>query len=55
MSELGNARGFLYGFARLLGWVQIIIDFLTGHTKKASKMLANKFIGRKIGSKIYFR
>jgi hypothetical protein len=55
MSELGNARGFLYGLARLLSWVQIIIDFLTGHTKNASTMLANKVIGRKIGSKIYFK
>ncbi|MGA7562581.1 MAG: hypothetical protein WBW55_05195 [Desulfobaccales bacterium] len=55
MSELGEARGLLYGLARLLGWFQIITDLLTGHTKKGCKMLANKFIGRKIGSKIYIK
>jgi hypothetical protein len=55
MSELGETRGFLYSLARKLGWVQIIIDFLTGHIKQAYKMLANKFIGRKLGSKIYFK
>ncbi|MGA8573877.1 MAG: hypothetical protein ACLP7A_12700 [Desulfobaccales bacterium] len=55
MSELGEARGFLYGLARLLGWFQILIDLLTGHTKKGCKMLANKLVGRKIGSKIYFK
>ena len=55
MSEIGNARGFLYGLARFLGWLQIIIDLFTGHTKMACKKLSNKFIGRKIGSKIYFK
>jgi hypothetical protein len=47
MSELGNERSFLYGLARLLGWLQIILDFLTGHAQRASKKLANKFIGSK--------
>ncbi len=55
MSELGETRGFLYCLARKLGWVQIIIDFLTGHIKQGWKMLANKFIGRKIVSKIFFK
>ena len=55
MSELGKTRSLLYFLARLLGWVQIVIDFLSGHAKQASKKLANKFIGRKIGSKIYFK
>jgi len=55
MSELGEARGFLYALACLLGWFQIIIDFLPGHSKKGCKLLANKFMGRKIGSKIYFK
>jgi len=55
MSEIGKTRGFLYTLARALGWVQIIIEFLSGHTKKAGKKLANKFIGRKIGSKIFFK
>ena len=55
MSELGKTKGFLYSLARILGWAQIVIDFLSGHTKQASKKLANKFIGRKIGSKIYFK
>jgi len=55
MAELSKVRGFLYSLARTLGWVQIVIDFLTGRTKQGSKMLANKFIGRKIGSKIFFK
>jgi hypothetical protein len=55
MSELGSARGFLYGLARFLGWLQIIMGLLTGHTKNACRKLANKFIGRKLGSKIYLR
>ncbi len=55
MSELGGARGVLYGLARLLGWFQIIIDLLTGHARKGCKLLANKVLGRKIGSKIYYK
>lgn len=55
MSEISRTRSFLYNLARQLGWVQIFIDFLTGHTKKACKKLANKAIGRKIGSKIYYK
>ena len=55
MSDLGKARGYLYSLARKLGWIQIIIEFLTGHIKQACKKLANKFIGRKLGSKIYFK
>ena len=55
MSETSQVRSFLYNLARRLGWIQIVIDFFTGHTREAFKKLANKFIGRKIGSKIYFK
>ena len=55
MSETSQTRSFLYNLARRLGWVQIGIDFCTGRTKQACKMLANKVIGRKIGSKIYYK
>jgi hypothetical protein len=55
MSGLGKARGFLYSLGRLLGWVQIVAELLSGHTKRAGKKLANKIIGRKLGSKIYFK
>jgi hypothetical protein len=55
MSETSQARSFLYNLARKLGWIQIIIDFFTGRTTQAFKMLANKVIGRILGSKIYFK
>lgn len=55
MSETSEARSFLYNLARKLGWVQIIIDFFTGRITQGCKMLANKFIGRKIGSKIFWK
>ena len=55
MSELSVIRSLLYNTARILGWLQIFIDFISGHINKGSKKLANKFIGRKIGSKIFFK
>jgi len=55
VSNLGQTRGFLYALARALGWMQIVADLLSGHAKRAGKKLANKFIGSKIGSKIYFK
>ncbi len=47
-------RRLLYNLARFLGWIQIFTALLTGHGRRAGKKLANKLIGRKIGSKIYF-
>jgi len=54
-NPISKTRGILYSAARALGWIQIIMELLKGHGKKAGKRIANKFIGRKIGSKIYFR
>jgi len=54
-SGIGAVRSLCYGLARGLGWFQLILELLSGHTKRAGKKLANKFIGRKVGSKIYFK
>ena len=54
-NPISQVRGLFYGAARALGWVAIVMDLLSGHGKKAGKRLMNKAIGRKLGSKIYFR
>ena len=54
-NPISKTRGLFYSMARMLGWVQTFTDALSGHGQRAVKKLANKVIGRKIGSKIYFR
>lgn len=54
-NPISSTRGALYGLARALGWLQIALELLTGNARRAQKKLANKLIGRKIGSKIYFK
>jgi hypothetical protein len=54
-SPISSTRGLLYRGARLLGWVQAVEDAAEGHPNRAVRKLANKVIGREIGSRIYFR
>ncbi len=55
MTNISKTRGILYRLARLLGWVQMVEDVAEGKPGKAGKRLANKFIGRKLVSKIWFK
>jgi len=44
-NEISAVRSLCYGLPRGLGWIQIFLDLLGGHTKRAGKKLANKLIG----------
>jgi len=52
MSTLRKVRGSLYRGARILGDVNALIS---GNPRKIVKRVANKLIGRKLVSRLWFR
>jgi hypothetical protein len=50
-----KARRTLWNFQRILGTLTMILELLTGQWKRGGKKLANKFIGRHVVRRIFFK
>ena len=48
-------RARLYMISRIIGTIEIILCIITGNFKSACKRIFNKFIGKKIISKLYLK
>lgn len=55
MSLISQIRKTCYQCGRTLGWWRIAENIFTGHPERAAKQLANKIIGRRLVSRIYFK
>ena len=55
MTTISKTRGLLYRLARGLGWLRAVEDVIEGHPDRAAKIVANKIIGRKLVSKVWWR
>jgi hypothetical protein len=55
LKTVRKTRRIAWNFQRYLGTVTMFFEFITGQWKRGFKKIGNKFIGRHIVRKIFFK
>jgi len=55
LKPIRKTRRMAWNFQRILGSLVMTLEFLTGQWKRGFKKLGNKFIGRNIIRRLFFK